>query len=145
MTVNPIAAAAADLNAVAAAHAPLDMWQVAHELDEIAAVDDFTATAIRTYSRRLEGEYPIDQSVLEALENLASAHADLVAMAEEIGPLFRRAHEADLSRGQTPRVSEHLWNVDGGNTTPSEPGLCPDCPADCPRRGTPHTPPVNLP
>ncbi|MDR8415080.1 hypothetical protein MTP10_40915 [Nonomuraea sp. 3-1Str] len=138
MTVNPIAAAAADLNAVAAAHAPLDMWQVAHELDEIAAVDDFTATAIRTYSRRLEGEYPVDQTVLDALEDLARAHADLVAMAEEIGPLFRKAHEADLRRGETPRSGEHLWNVTGGTPGP-EPGLCTDCPADCTRRSTQHT------
>ncbi|MCC5582076.1 hypothetical protein IMZ11_41415 [Microtetraspora sp. AC03309] len=137
MTVNPVAAAAAELAAVAAGYAPASMWQVAADLDEIAAVDGFTADALRTYSRRLDGEYPIDPVVLDALEDLAKAHAGLVAMAEEIGVLFRQVHSEDLRRAEAPRTGEHMWNVDGqghGGATASKPSLCADCPADCTRR-----------
>ncbi|WP_433357949.1 hypothetical protein ACQP25_45225 (plasmid) [Microtetraspora malaysiensis] len=136
MTVNPLAAAAADLNAVAAGYAPADMWRVAIELDEIPAVDGFTAEALRTYARRLEGEYPIHPSVLDALEELAVGHAQLVEMAEEVGRLFHQVHADDLRRVEAPRTGEHLWNVDGQGHggAPAESGLCADCPADCTRR-----------
>lgn len=136
MSPNPIAEAAAELNATAAAHAPADMWAVARELDDLADVDGYTATALRTYTRRLSGEYPIHPSVVEALEELAADHDDLTRQASEIAALFRRVHETDLRRGEAPRTNEQAWNVDGsgGPASPTESGLCPGCPADCPRR-----------
>jgi hypothetical protein len=49
--------------------------------------------------------------VIEALGQLYAAHGQLVAMADEIGPLFRRIHEADLRREESPRTNESAWNV----------------------------------
>ncbi|MCC5582078.1 hypothetical protein IMZ11_41425, partial [Microtetraspora sp. AC03309] len=111
MSANPLAAAAADLNAVAAAHAPVDMWQVARELDQLVEVPANVAMALRTYTSRLQGEYPIDPVVIDALGQLYAAHGQLVAMADEIGPLFRRIHAEDLKREEAPRVNEAAWNV----------------------------------
>ncbi|MET8146362.1 hypothetical protein ABZU32_39150 [Sphaerisporangium sp. NPDC005288] len=111
MSANPLAAAAAELNAVAAAHAPADMWQVARELDQLVEIPANVGMALRTYTVRLQGEYPIDPAVIEALGQLYAAHSQLVAMAEEIGPLFRTVHAEDLKREEAPRTNEQAWNV----------------------------------
>jgi hypothetical protein len=111
MSANPLAAAAAELNAVAAGHAPADMWQVARELDQLAEVPANVGMALRTYTVRLQGEYPIHPAVVEALGQLYAAHAQLVSAAEAIGPLFRSAHAEDLKREEAPRINEQAWNV----------------------------------
>ncbi|MDR8415082.1 hypothetical protein MTP10_40925 [Nonomuraea sp. 3-1Str] len=111
MSANPLAAAAAELNAAAAAHAPVDMFQVARELDQLPEIPANVGMALRTYTVRLQGEYPIDPAVVEALGALYMAHAQLVAQAEEIGALFRRAHAEDLKREEAPRTNEAAWNV----------------------------------
>lgn len=111
MSANPLAAAAAELNAVAAAHAPADMWQVARELDQLPEVPANVGMALRTYTVRLQGEYPIHPAVVEALGELYMAHAALVERAQAIGGLFRTVHADDLKREESPRINEQAWNV----------------------------------
>ncbi|MDP9864028.1 MULTISPECIES: hypothetical protein [Streptosporangium] len=111
MTTFPLAATAAEMNAAAASHAPADMWVVSRELDQLTEVPAYVALAIRTYTTRLQAEYPIDPAVVEAIHRLYQAQAELVGLAEEIGPLFRRAHADDLKREEAPRTNEPLWNV----------------------------------
>ncbi|MFG1755919.1 hypothetical protein [Streptosporangium sandarakinum] len=111
MSANPLAAAAAEVNAVAAAHAPVDMFAVARELDQLYEVPANIAMALRTYTSRLQGEYPINPTVVEAIHQLYAGLAQLVPVAEEIGPLFRTIHADDLKREEAPRTNEQLWNV----------------------------------
>lgn len=111
MSTFPLATVAAEMNAAAASHAPADMWVVARELDQLTEVPAYVALAIRTYTTRLQGEYPIDPAVVEAIHRLYQAQAQLVSVAEEIGPLFRRVHADDLKREEAPRTGEPLWNV----------------------------------
>jgi len=109
--VNPLAAAAAELNATAAAHAPADMWQVARDLDLLHEVPANVAMALRTYTMRLQGDYPIHPAVVEALGELYMAHAALVERAQAIAALFRTVHADDLRREESPRINEQAWNV----------------------------------
>lgn len=111
MSANPLAAAAAELNAAAAAYAPADMWQVARDLDLLHEVPANVALALQTYTMRLQGGYPIDPSVVEALGELYMAHGALMEKAREIAALFRRVHADDLRREESPRTGENLWNV----------------------------------
>ncbi|WP_371781720.1 hypothetical protein [Streptosporangium subroseum] len=111
MSTFPLAATAAEMNAAAASHAPADMWVVSRELDQLTEVPAYVALAIRTYTQRLQAEYPIDPAVVEAIHRLYQGQAQLVSLAEEIGPLFRRAHADDLKREEAPRTNEPLWNV----------------------------------
>ena len=111
MSANPLAAAAAEVNAVAAAHAPADMWQVARELDQLGEIPANIGMALRTYTVRLQGEYPIHPVVVEALGELYMAHAQLVDRAAEIGALFHQVHAEDLKRDEAPRTNEQAWNV----------------------------------
>lgn len=107
----PLAATAAEMNAAAAGYAPADMWVVARELDQLNEVPAYVALAIRTYTQRLQSEYPINGAVVEAIHRLYQAQVQLVSLAEEIGPLFRRVHADDLKREEAPRTNEPLWNV----------------------------------
>ncbi|WP_343951233.1 hypothetical protein, partial [Nonomuraea longicatena] len=107
----PLAAVAAEMNAAAAAYAPTDMWVVARELDQMPEVAAYVALAIRTYTTRLQAEYPIDPAVVEAIHRMYQGQALLVSAAEEIGPLFRQVHAEDLRREEAPRTNEPLWNV----------------------------------
>ncbi|MFB9717758.1 hypothetical protein [Planobispora longispora] len=111
MSTFPLAATAAEMNAAAASYAPTDMWVVARELDQLTEVPAYVALAIRTYTTRLQAEYPIDPAVVEAIHRLYQAQAQLVSLAEEVGPLFRRVHAEDLRREEAPRTNEPLWNV----------------------------------
>lgn len=111
MSANPLAAAAAELNATAAAHAPADMWQVARELDQLPEIPANIAMSYRTYTRRLQDDYPINAVVVEKIHELYTRQAELVSLAEEIGVLFRTVHADDLRRDEAPRTNESAWNV----------------------------------
>ena len=111
MSASPLASASAELNAAAAAYAPADMWAVARDLELLHEVPANVAMALRTYAMRLQGAYPIDPRVVEALGELYMAHAALVEKAREIATLFRQVHADDLRREEAPRPGEPMWNV----------------------------------
>ncbi|MFS1305177.1 hypothetical protein, partial [Streptosporangium longisporum] len=100
-----------EVNAVAAAHSPEDMWTVARELDQLHEVPANIAMAVRTYTMRLQGEYPVDPAVVDAIHELYQGLAQLVPVAEEIAVMFRTAHAEDLKREEAPRTNEQLWDV----------------------------------
>lgn len=107
----PLAAAAAEMNAAAASYAPEDMWAVARELDQLPELPGNVALALRTYTARLQGDYPIHPAVIEKLAQLYLAHTQLVRLAAEVGPLFKQVHADDLKREEAPRTGEPMWNV----------------------------------
>ena len=111
MTAFPLAAGAAEMNAAAASHAPQSMLQVANELDQFGEVPTQVALAVRSYTMRLESDYPIHAAVVEKIQEYAIAEAQLKSIADEIGPLFRQVHAKDLERFEAPRTNEQAWDV----------------------------------
>lgn len=111
MHVNPLVSAAAEVTSAAASYAPADMWQVARDLDQLHEVPTHIGMALKTYTMRLQGEYPIDPSVVEALGELYMAHAMLAQRAQEVAVLFKQVHADDLRREEAPRTNEAAWNV----------------------------------
>lgn len=110
-TTFPLAVIAAEMQAAAAAHAPVDMFTVARELDQLPEIPAGVSASIRTYTTRLQAEYPIADEVVEAIFTFFDGMAQLISAAGEIGPLFRELHEADLRREEAPRTGEDKWNV----------------------------------
>lgn len=111
MSAFPLLSSAAEMAAVAASYAPQDPFEIARELDQMPDVTDHVALSTRSYAQRIESGYPIDPVVSQKLLELYAAQAQMRALAEEIGPLFRQIHADDLKREETPRTNEHLWNV----------------------------------
>lgn len=110
MSAFPLAAGAAEMNATASAYMPDGMLMIAHELDQLGEVPANVALAVRTYSTRIEASKPIHPAVVEKLQEFAKAIAQLVGLADEIGPLFRQTHAADLERLENPRNNESEWD-----------------------------------
>jgi hypothetical protein len=111
VSTNPILTAAAEMNAVAASYAPENPFVIARELDKLPDVTDHVALAIRTYTQRLDDDYPLHPAVISKLKEVYAAQAQLRSLAEAVGPLYRQVHAKDLEREEAPRRNEHLWNV----------------------------------
>lgn len=107
----PIAVAAAEVNTAAASYEPEDMWKVSADLTQLPDVFASVALALRTYTLRLEGDFPLHSQVVDALSDLYSGLSAIAQEAQEISPLFRRVHEDDLRRDEAPRTGENKWNV----------------------------------
>lgn len=107
----PIAVAAAEVNTAAAAYAPEDMWRIATDLRQLPDVFASIALAIRTYAQRLEGDYPIEPPVVDAIGELYTGLGAIAQVAQDIEPLFRTLHADDLKREEAPRTNEAAWNV----------------------------------
>ncbi|GAA2735978.1 hypothetical protein [Actinocorallia aurantiaca] len=111
MSGSPLVIASAEMAAAASSYAPEDMWVVARDLDTLGEMPVNVATAVRVYTTRMEGEYPLHESVTEMLRQLHDGLAILGALADEIAVQFRAVHADDIKRDEAPRTNENLWNV----------------------------------
>lgn len=111
MSGSPLVIASAEMAAAAAGYAPENMWVVARDLDTLGEMPVNVATAVRVYTTRMEGEYPLHESVTEMLRQLHDGLAMLGALADEIAVQFRNVHAEDIKRDEAPRTNEQLWNV----------------------------------
>lgn len=62
-------------------------------------------------AERLGGEHPVDQSVVEHLQQMGAHALTLADYGTQTHALFRAAHEADLNRLDNPRAREEDWDV----------------------------------
>jgi hypothetical protein len=107
----PLVAGAAEMAAAAAAYEPEDMWTVNEDLKQLGEMPIQVATAIRMLTARLEGEYPIHESVTELLRQLHDLYASSAALADQVAGQFQAVHADDIKRDEQRRVNEQLWNV----------------------------------
>lgn len=108
----PAAATATDMAAVMARYAPEDAWSVVAESKQWPTVSAQVAMSVKNYADQLEAErFPLNEAVIEKLHEYAQALASTRSIAEEIEPLIRKAHQADLDKQDAPRGNERLWNV----------------------------------
>ncbi|MFI6513607.1 hypothetical protein ACIBCT_38890 [Streptosporangium sp. NPDC050855] len=108
---SPLAAISGQMVASVSRYLPMDMWEVARDLDQLPQLPENVAMALRTVTRNLEAGYPIDPRIVQMLGEFYTALAKTSAMAEQIGVAFRRIHADDIKRREAPRTGEHLWNV----------------------------------
>ncbi|MDL4777872.1 hypothetical protein [Actinomadura xylanilytica] len=107
----PIAVAAAEVNTAAAGYAPENMWVIGTDLRQLPDVFANVGLALRTWTQRLEGDYPINPQVVEQIGQLYVGLGQLAVAAQEIEPLYRTLHANDLAREEAPRTNERAWNV----------------------------------
>lgn len=111
MSTNPLVSVAADLPAAAAQYHSDDMMDVAVHLDGLHEVPYQAATGIRIWAERLMAEYPMDQRVIDALQDIHNAISIVGAQCDEAAVLFRKVHAGDIARRETPRTGEKKWNA----------------------------------
>jgi hypothetical protein len=72
------------------------------------------ANVMKTLAERADSEFPLEKQIADAFNDIFGALMSAVAVAEDMGPLFRQAHEHDIARHEDPRNghdAEKGWNV----------------------------------
>ena len=104
---------AAEMSAAAAAYDPESMLDVERHLRALPDALSHVANATRVTVARAAEEWPIHGAVLELLAQVYQLQMQAAQAGAEVGPAFRRLHEADLNRHEQPRKGERKWNVPG--------------------------------
>lgn len=108
------ARSAEQVSTVYARWTPSVMTEVLEEYTSIPAGIDHLARAIDSLAVQSADAYPVDPSVAEMVAAVRHRLSLAESAAQEIMPLFRRVHEADLRRHEAPRngaAAEAMWNV----------------------------------
>ncbi|KOV03693.1 hypothetical protein ADK91_17340, partial [Streptomyces sp. XY511] len=61
------------------------------------------ANIMRILAERSDSEFPLEKEVADGFADIYGALNSATAVAEDLGPLFRAVHEADIARHEDPR------------------------------------------
>lgn len=113
------AAAAEELVPLAKGIEPDGMMQVLTACEsEMPAAVSAMAAAFAAFAEQCDDEWPLEKDVANAIMEVHDLLKKAEAVAEEIGSVFRSAHEQDIARHEEPRngsEAERKWNVGEGD------------------------------
>ncbi|WP_328481989.1 hypothetical protein OHS71_27420 [Streptomyces sp. NBC_00377] len=83
-------------------------------VESLPAALTSVANVMKILAERSDSEFPLEKEVADGFNDIFGALMSAVAVAEDMGPLFRQAHEQDIARHEDPRngpEAEKGWNV----------------------------------
>ncbi|MFJ8823751.1 hypothetical protein ACIREE_18445 [Streptomyces sp. NPDC102467] len=105
---------AAEMEQAAQAYDPEDAMEILTMVESLPAALTSVANVMKTLAERSDSEFPLEKEVADGFNDIFGALMSAVAVAEDMGPLFRQAHEHDIARHEDPRngpEAEKGWNV----------------------------------
>ncbi|MEU6221288.1 hypothetical protein ABZ845_27840 [Streptomyces sp. NPDC047022] len=105
---------AAEMEQAAQAYDPEDAMEILAMVESLPAALTSVANVMKTLAERADSEFPLEKEVADGFNDIFGALMSAVAVAEDMGPLFRQAHEHDIARHEDPRngpEAEKGWNV----------------------------------
>ncbi|SCK47242.1 hypothetical protein [Streptomyces sp. WMMB 322] len=105
---------AAEMESAANSYDPENAMEILAMVEGIPAALTSVANVMRILAERADSEFPLEKEVADGFNDIFGAMMSAVAVAEDMGPLFRQAHEQDISRHEDPRngpEAEKGWNV----------------------------------
>ncbi|MFF1565854.1 hypothetical protein ACFVY1_20405 [Streptomyces sp. NPDC058293] len=105
---------AAEMEQAAQAYDPEDAMEILTMVESLPAALTSVANVMKTLAERADSEFPLEKEVADGFNDIFGALNSAVAVAEDMGPLFRQAHEHDIARHEDPRngpEAEKGWNV----------------------------------
>lgn len=106
--------AAAEMEAAAASYDPDGSMEILAMIEGLPDALTSVANTMKILGERSDSEFPLEKAVAETFRDCFGAVMAAVSVAEEMGPIFRRVHEADIARHEDPRngpEAEKGWNV----------------------------------
>ncbi|MFP8961086.1 hypothetical protein ACLIYP_11085, partial [Streptomyces nanhaiensis] len=106
--------AAAEMEEAARTYTPDGAMEILAMVENLPAALTSIANTFRILAERADEEFPLEKEVAAGFEDIYAALVGAMDKAEEMGPLFRRVHEADIARHEEPRngtEAEKGWNV----------------------------------
>jgi hypothetical protein len=105
---------AAEMEAAANSYDPEDAMEILAMVEGLPAALTSVANVMKILAERADSEFPLEKEVAGGFNDIFGALMSAVAVAEDMGPLFRQAHEQDIARHEDPRngtEAEKGWNV----------------------------------
>lgn len=105
---------AAEMESAAQQYDPDNAMEILAMVEGLPAALTSVANVMRVLAERADSEFPLEKEVADGFNDIFGAVMSAVAVAEDMGPLFRQAHEQDIARHEDPRngpEAEKGWNV----------------------------------
>ncbi|MEV7146696.1 hypothetical protein AB0O05_09435 [Streptomyces sp. NPDC093084] len=106
--------AASEMEDAANAYQPESAMEILAMVEGLPAALTSVANVMRILAERSDSEFPLEKEVASGFNDIFGALMSAVAVAEDMGPLFRQVHEQDIARHEDPRngtEAEKGWNV----------------------------------
>ncbi|MET9434465.1 hypothetical protein [Streptomyces sp. NPDC006551] len=105
---------AAEMESAANSYDPENAMEILSMVEGLPAALTSVANVMKILAERSDSEFPLEKEVADGFNDIFGALMAAVAVAEDMGPLFRTAHEQDIARHEDPRngtQAEKGWNV----------------------------------
>lgn len=105
---------AAEMEQAAQAYEPDNAMEILAMVEGLPEALGSIANIMRILAERSDSEFPLEKEVADGFADIYGALNSATAVAEDLGPVFRQAHEADIARHEDPRNgpdAEKGWNV----------------------------------
>ncbi|MFB8383066.1 hypothetical protein [Streptomyces rubiginosohelvolus] len=105
---------AAEMETAAQQYDPENAMEILAMVEGLPAALTSVANVMQVLAERADSEFPLEKPVADGFNDIFGAISAAVAVAEDMGPLFRQAHEHDIARHEDPRngaEAEKGWNV----------------------------------
>ncbi|MFD3512564.1 hypothetical protein [Streptomyces sp. NPDC058657] len=105
---------ASEMENAANSYEPEDAMEILAMVEGLPAALTSVANVMRILAERSDSEFPLEKEVASGFDDIYGALMSAVAVADDMGPLFRQVHEQDIARHEDPRngpEAEKGWNV----------------------------------
>ncbi|WP_333740846.1 hypothetical protein [Streptomyces sp. IBSBF 2806] len=105
---------AAEMEQAANAYEPENAMEILAMVEGLPAALASVANVMKILAERSDSEFPLEKQVADCFSDIFGAVMSSVAVAEDMGPIFRQVHEQDIARHEEPRngtEAEKGWNV----------------------------------
>ncbi|MER5916958.1 hypothetical protein ABT124_43060 [Streptomyces sp. NPDC001982] len=106
--------AASEMEQAANQYEPENAMEILAMVEGLPAALTSVANVMKILAERSDSEFPLEKEVADGFNDIFGALMSAVAVAEDIGPLFRQVHAQDIARHEDPRngpQAEKGWNV----------------------------------
>ncbi|MCQ4044650.1 hypothetical protein ACFOSC_18115 [Streptantibioticus rubrisoli] len=106
--------AASEMEQAANSYEPENAMEILAMVEGLPAALTSVANVMKTLAERSDGEFPLEKEIADGFNDIFGALMSAVAVAEDMGPLFRQVHAQDIARHEDPRNgpdAEKGWNV----------------------------------
>ncbi|MEU7551080.1 hypothetical protein AB0B01_01755 [Streptomyces sp. NPDC044571] len=105
---------AAEMEQAAQSYEPESAMEILAMIEGLPEALASIANIMQVLAERSDSEFPLEKVVADGFSDIYGALNSATAVAEDLGPAFRQAHEADIARHEDPRngpEAEKGWNV----------------------------------
>ncbi|MEU5394825.1 hypothetical protein [Streptomyces tibetensis] len=106
--------AASEMEEAANSYEPEGCMEILAMVESLPAALASVANVMKILAERSDSEFPLEKQIADNFNDIYGALMSAVAVADDMGPVFRQVHAQDIARHEDPRngtEAEKGWNV----------------------------------